>query len=145
MKSKVAAALLALFLGDLGIHRFYLGETGMGILYLFLGLIGALTALIGIGLFFLIVLCIICFIDFIRYLVMSDEKFDRKYNNGCSYIPTYSAPVQQQPTYERKDEPKQDPFKEKAAAIKQLKELLDSGVLTQEEFESEKSKILNKE
>lgn len=34
IKSKVAAGLLAIFLGGLGIHKFYLGKVGMGILYL---------------------------------------------------------------------------------------------------------------
>ena len=34
MKSKTTAALLALFLGGLGIHRFYLDESSKGILYL---------------------------------------------------------------------------------------------------------------
>ena len=33
-KNNTTAVLLALFLGGLGIHKFYLGETGMGILYL---------------------------------------------------------------------------------------------------------------
>lgn len=32
--NKVAYVLLALFLGGLGIHKFYAGKTGMGILYL---------------------------------------------------------------------------------------------------------------
>jgi hypothetical protein len=35
-KSKGLAGLLALFLGGFGIHKFYLGRTGMGILYLLL-------------------------------------------------------------------------------------------------------------
>lgn len=32
-KSKTVFVLLALFLGSLGIHRFYLGNVGLGILY----------------------------------------------------------------------------------------------------------------
>lgn len=40
-KSKVAALLLCIFLGFLGAHRFYVGKTGMGILYfLTVGLFG---------------------------------------------------------------------------------------------------------
>lgn len=42
-KSLVVAVVLWFFLGGLGIHRFYLGYTGMGLLYLFTG------ALCGIG------------------------------------------------------------------------------------------------
>jgi len=42
-KSKVAALLLCIFLGEFGAHYFYVGKIGMGILYL-------LTAgLFGIG------------------------------------------------------------------------------------------------
>jgi TM2 domain-containing membrane protein YozV len=33
-KTKIGAALLAIFLGGLGVHKFYLGDTGLGILYL---------------------------------------------------------------------------------------------------------------
>lgn len=52
MKSKGAAYLLLLFFGVLGIHKFYLGKVGMGILYLltlgFLG-IGCLIDLFTLG------------------------------------------------------------------------------------------------
>lgn len=40
-KSQIVALILCIFLGTLGIHRFYLGYTGMGLLYLFtFGLLG---------------------------------------------------------------------------------------------------------
>lgn len=42
-KSRTAALVLAIFLGGLGIHKFYLGRVGMGILYLCTG------GLFGIG------------------------------------------------------------------------------------------------
>ena len=64
MKNKTIAAVLALFVGVLGIHKFYLGRIGMGILYIFtLGffLIGA-------------------FIDAIILFSMSQDAFDMKYN-----------------------------------------------------------------
>lgn len=42
-KSKMAAGLLGIFLGCLGIHRFYLGYTGIGVAQLVLGLLGIIT------------------------------------------------------------------------------------------------------
>ena len=42
-KSKIVALLLDFFLGGLGIHRFYVGKIGTGILYLLTG------GLLGIG------------------------------------------------------------------------------------------------
>lgn len=52
-KSRLVALLLCIFLGGLGIHRFYLGYTGMGLLYLFTG------GIFGIGWFIDIILLII--------------------------------------------------------------------------------------
>lgn len=51
-KSQLIALLLCIFLGGIGIHRFYLGYTGMGILYLLTG------GLCGIGVI----------VDFIRII-----------------------------------------------------------------------------
>lgn len=67
-KSKLAAALFAIFLGAFGIHKFYLGRIGWGIIYLLFCWTG-ITAIIG-------------FIEGIILLVMSEESFNSKYGNG---------------------------------------------------------------
>ncbi len=70
-KSRVTAGILAILLGGIGIHKFYLGKWGMGILYL--------------------VFCwtyipsIIGFIEGILYLVSTDENFARKHDPGYRY------------------------------------------------------------
>ena len=68
VKSKVTAILLALFLGGIGIHKFYLGKVGWGIVYLLFcwTFIPAVAALV----------------ELIMLIVMSDEEFNRKYNSG---------------------------------------------------------------
>lgn len=60
-KSRVAAGVLAILLGDIGIHKFYMGKIGMGILYLLFCWTG-IPALVGL-------------IEGIIYLTESDEKF----------------------------------------------------------------------
>ncbi|MDJ0277609.1 TM2 domain-containing protein [Sphingomonas sp. 2R-10] len=68
-KDKVAAALLAFFLGIFGVHRFYLGRVGSGIAMLVLT-----CTLVGI-----FVTSIWSLIDFIRYLVMDNDEFHHRY------------------------------------------------------------------
>lgn len=70
-KSKVAAGLLAIFLGTLGIHKFYLGRTGEGILILVLDILLGWTFIVpGIVEF-------VCFIEALIYFTKSDEEFQR--------------------------------------------------------------------
>ena len=65
-RDKVVAGLLALLLGGLGVHKFYLGRTGWGIVYLLFcwTFIPALIALV----------------EGIVYLCMSRQSFDARYN-----------------------------------------------------------------
>jgi len=64
-KNKIVAGVLALFLGGIGIHKFYLGKSEQGVLYL----VFCWTFIPGI----------IALIEGIIYLAMSDEEFERKY------------------------------------------------------------------
>ncbi|MGO1372560.1 MAG: TM2 domain-containing protein [Senegalia sp. (in: firmicutes)] len=66
MKNKFVAALLAIFLGGFGIHKFYLGRTGQGIFMLLFAWTG-IPEIIGI-------------IQGVLMLVMTQRDFDRKYN-----------------------------------------------------------------
>ena len=63
--NRLAAALLALLLGGIGLHKFYLGRIGWGIVYL-LFCWTFVPALVG-------------FIEGIVYLTMTDSAFAAKY------------------------------------------------------------------
>jgi TM2 domain-containing membrane protein YozV len=64
-KNKIAAAIFALLLGGLGIHKFYLGRIGQGILYLVF--------------FWTFIPALVGFVEGIIYLTMSDQAFEAKY------------------------------------------------------------------
>lgn len=64
-KNKIVAALLAIFLGGFGGHKFYLGRTGAGILYLLFC--------------WTFIPTVISFIEGLIFLGMSDIKFQMKY------------------------------------------------------------------
>ena len=62
-KSMGLAYVLLIFLGQLGIHRFYLGRVGTGLAQLLLGVVGWATVWIAIGFVPLAILWIWVFID----------------------------------------------------------------------------------
>ncbi len=66
MKTKGAAIILALLLGGLGIHWFYLGKSGKGVMYLLFSWTGIPS--------------ILAFFTVIGLLFMSQEVFDETYN-----------------------------------------------------------------
>lgn len=76
-KNKIVAALLALFLGWLGIHKFYLGKTTAGIIMALCGTIGWLLFAIPP-----MIIGVIAFIEFIIYLVKPEAEFHRDYVVG---------------------------------------------------------------
>jgi TM2 domain-containing membrane protein YozV len=64
--NKYVASALAFFFGWFGVHKFYLGQIGLGVVYLLFC--------------WTFIPAIIAFIEAIIYLAMSDESFNQKFN-----------------------------------------------------------------
>ncbi len=78
-KSKVVAGVLAILLGGIGVHKFYLGYGGAGALMLAGWVVGVITTMLLVGFFLLAALAIIALIEGIIYLTKSDEDFEETY------------------------------------------------------------------
>jgi TM2 domain-containing membrane protein YozV len=126
MKNKTTAGLLALFVGGIGIHKFYLGEGVQGFIYLIL----CWTFLPAIA----------AFIDAVILFTMSDAKFDAKYNGG-----RISAP-QAQPqniVVNVASTANGGGGVDVAGRLRSLHDLKIAGALSEEEFAVEKQKLLS--
>ncbi len=120
MKNKVVAAVLALAVGWIGVHKFYLGQSGMGIIYLLFSWTG--------------IPAVIAFFECIFLLVMEDRVFDAKYNQA---LPGAS------PAYQRPASPFRESTKDKANALGELKKLYEADIITAEEYEEKRRKIFD--
>ena len=79
-KSKIVAGLLAIFLGQMGIHKFYLGYNLPGLILLLVALFGHL------GLFIPnVIALIVSVVEGVIYLTKSDEDFDATYVSGTKH------------------------------------------------------------
>lgn len=110
MKSKTTALILSILTGGLGIDRFYLGYTGMGILKLLTaGCCGVLYI-----------------IDIVNIATGKLLPADGSaYDDDTRAAPQQAAPVQST-----------------ADELKKYKELLDTNIITQEEFDDKKRQLL---
>jgi len=70
MKDKNTAAVLAFFFGGVGAHKFYLGQTGAGIVY--------------IAFAWTLIPFFISFIEFIVLALMDRDEFNRRFNGSHS-------------------------------------------------------------
>ncbi len=95
-KSKTTAIVLALLLGGLGAHKFYLGQTLQGVLYL-----------VFCWTFIPLILSIV---DFIMYLTMSDQAFQEKYCGGNNV--NTQQQVYQQMNQQPYQQPLQQPYQQ---------------------------------
>ena len=80
-KNKITAGVLAIILGGFGVHKFYLGYIGPGLINLLVNTIG-----IFVTIFMLCIpnlaLYIIAAVEGILYLTKSDEEFEQTYVVG---------------------------------------------------------------
>ncbi|MCK5118824.1 MAG: TM2 domain-containing protein [Candidatus Latescibacteria bacterium] len=83
-KSKGPAYLLLIFLGQLGIHRFYLGKVGSGIAQLLLFVLGLATMLSRIGPILLVILWIWLLIDLFLTASMVRKVNAALYGDGAA-------------------------------------------------------------
>lgn len=136
MKSKSVAVVLAILLGGLGIHHFYLGNTKKGLFYLIPWIIFCWS------LFVPILLWIIETIEGISLACKSQEDFDAVYNMDNYKIK--NVPSKSSSNYSNEHNTASE-FKptSKSEQLLELKKLLDAGVLTEEEFNTQKKKILD--
>ena len=81
-KDKVVAGLLGIFLGGLGIHKFYLGYTTPGLLMMLLSVAGWVLSCFLFPLILPIAFGVIGLIEGIVYLTKSDAEFNTMYVQG---------------------------------------------------------------
>ena len=134
MKDKTTAGVLALLLGGVGVHKFYLGQTGAGIVYL-------LFCWTSIPF-------IVSLIEGISTLSMSQGAFDAKYNGMMlpSLVHPLALPAPQpQNIVVNVSQPANGAMPaggDIAGQIKALHELKLAGALSDEEFTAQKKKLL---
>ncbi len=116
-KDRFVAALLALFLGGFGIHKFYLGYNAAGLFYFLFS--------------WTLIPTVLSFFDFLGLVITPDAIFDRRHNLG--YLPTSSAGLESQHRVQ-----------DITAAIGDLKRLYEDGAITVGEYEEKRQKLLNK-
>ena len=127
MKNKVVAALLAFIGGPLGLHKFYLGDSGAGVFYIFLTIMTSnvfpVTLLLG-------------FIDGLRYLMMPPEEFERKFSHRRKKRRSRSRSRNQRRSPERSPEPRRDTSKKRRVRNNPFKK---SGLRKYKEYEIEEA------
>ena len=111
MKNKTTALILSILVGGLGVDRFYLGYTGMGVLKLLTGGCFGVLYIIDIA---------------SGNLGPADGS---PYDDGTAPTPSASSTPSKS-------------VSNTAEELKNFKELLDQGVITEEEFQAKKAQLL---
>ncbi len=120
MRNKTVAALLALFLGGFGVHKFYLGQNALGIVYLIF--------------FWSYIPALIAFFESIGLFLMSETAFNSQYNaHLINPNPVINLGLRNNNLNPR----------DQIATLTELKKLYDAGIITAEEYERKRRKYLD--
>ncbi|MFA7446046.1 MAG: TM2 domain-containing protein [Flavobacteriaceae bacterium] len=79
---RVLTGILAIILGQFGIHKFILGYNQEGAIMLIITLVGYATSCFGIGVLIVSAMSVIGLIEGIIYLTKTDEEFYQTYQTG---------------------------------------------------------------
>ena len=130
-KNMVIAYVLWWFLGWAGIHRFYLGKTKSGAIQLGLFILGWATVVVFIGFVFLGVLGIWWLLD--AYYV---QKYVSEYNTNAGLeVSSFTFNT-------RNNTPDTQTRQSNLDELERLHDLLEKGVISQEEFDAKKAVLL---
>lgn len=127
MRNRTSAAIFALLLGGLGAHKFYLGRTGQGLLYLFF--------------FWTFIPAVVAFIEGIVLLTMSDAEFNAKYNYGMMFAFAAPPPPPQNIVVSVANTATGG-GSDRVTRLKDLHDLRTAGALSDAEYETEKQRLL---
>ena len=128
MKNKTTAGILALLLGGLGVHKFYLGRFVQGLLY-FIFCWTFIPSLIAL-------------IEGIWYLTMSDADFNARFNPAYVLAAPQAQNIVVNVANHANSAPAAAVAVDVADRLRSLLDLRNAGALTEDEFQSQKQRVL---
>jgi TM2 domain-containing membrane protein YozV len=121
MRNRTAALLFCFFGGGIGLHKFYLGKNVEGIIYLLFC--------------WSFIPYLVSFFEFLGLCFMSDREFDARFNY---YTPNTLDRGSSYPVV-----PPSRSTKDATSTLYELKKLYEDGIITAEEYETKRRKMLD--